>query len=261
MTYPYLTDAATLRIAEKRIGEANSQPDRLKLDDLEADLEDTVSWLGEPPDLNVSALRDAQRQIEQITHDEAGRLDLDQIEGIAACVLHSALDEAGTPVEALSEAGFWRYVSLVHLWNFCVFRQPSAFEATPEPGESHKQYIDGELSYLCVPSRMYLRVKALGGIEYAEQDGLAWAVRGGTDFWRSHIHRVRVGEHPAIVRAMVRRQSDEITRLSTLPLRTLAKELNRTLTNLVPSLFDDEAADRLVAELWERQLNNTTTES
>ena len=255
MTYPYLADAATLRIADKRISEANSQPGRVKLDDLEADLEDTVSWLGEPPDLDVAALRDAQRQIERIANDEAGRLDPDQIEGRAACVLYAALSTAGTPVEALSEAGFWRYVSIVHLWNFCVSRQPSAFEATSEPRESHKQYIDGELAYLCVPSRMYLRVKALGGLEFAEQDGLAWAVRGGTDFWRSHIHRVRVGEHPAIVRAMVRRQSDEGTRLSTLPLRTLAKELNRTLTNLVPSLLDDDEADRLIRELWDRQLN------
>ena len=256
-----MSDAAALRIADQRITEAAAQPDRARLHDLEADLDDTVSWLGDAPELDVDRLRHAQLRIEQMAEDEAGQLDLDQIEGKAACVLYEALVEAGTPTEALSEAGFWRYVSLVHMWNFCVFRQPSAFKATPEPRESHKQYIDGEISYLCVPSRMYLRVTALGGRDHAQRDGLAWAVRGGTDFWRSHIHRVRVGEHPAIVRAMVRRQSAEETRLSTLPLRTFAKELNRTLTNLVPSLLDDEDADRFVRELWERRLREAPADA
>lgn len=261
MTYPYMSDAAALRIADKRITEAAAQPDRVTLHDLEADLDDTVAWLGEAPEVDVEKLRHARMRIEQIVQEDAGQLDIDQIEGKAACVLYRSLSEADTPTEALSEAGFWRYLSVVHLWNFCVSRQPSAFMATPEPRESHKQYIDGELSYLCVPSRMYLRVKALGGLEFAERDGLAWAVRGGTDFWRSHIHRVRVGEHSAIVRAMVRRQSDEKTRLLTLPLRTFAKELNRTLTNLVPSLLNDDEADRLVRELWERQLDELPAEA
>lgn len=56
------------------------------------------------------------------------------------------------------------------------------------------------------------------------------------------------------MRAVVRRQADPQTRLLTDPLRAFAKELNRTLTNLVPALLDDDAADRLVGELWQRQL-------
>lgn len=261
MTYPYVSDAAALRIADKRISEAIAQPDRAQLSDLEADLDDTVSWLGDTPELDTELLRAARHEIEQTARDEADRLDLDQIEGKAACVLYGALSEAGAPVEALAEAGFWRYVTLVHLWNFCVLRQPSAFAASDEARQSHKQYIDGELSHLCVPSRMFLRVKALGGLENAMRDEAAWAVRGGTDFWRSHILRVKAGEHPPIVRAMVKRQSAQETRLRTGPLREFAKELNRTLTNIVPSLLDDDDADRLVGRLWERQLLDNATGS
>lgn len=90
---------------------------------------------------------------------------------------------------------------------------------------------------------------ALGGSEHAD---LASAVPGGTDLWRSHILRVRIGEHPPLVRAIVRRQSDQGKRLTTNPLREFAKELTRTLTNLVPALLDDGEADDLVAEIWNR---------
>ena len=64
---------------------------------------------------------------------------------------------------------------------------------------------------------------------------------------------MKAGEHPPLVRAVVRRQANAATRLLTDPLRAFAKELRRTLTNLVPALLTDEAADELVGALWERQ--------
>lgn len=212
---------------------------------------------GEGAEFDPRALDSARTGIERLiepANPEAAGLDPDQIEGRAAILLHRALAEPSVTVPMLDDPGFWRYVALAHLWSFAVWREPKAFDPTAgedEDGsgrEKFRPYVDGKKFTECVPARMWLRVNMLGGRE----EHLAAAVRGGTDFWRSHILRVRLGEHPAIVRAMVRRQANEATRLSRDPLRGLVKELTRTVNNLVPSLLDDEAADRLVGELWNK---------
>ena len=181
-----------------------------------------------------------------LDREETQDSDPDQIEGKAACVLFGAITDAGTDPAALDDPGFWRYVCLAHIWNFAAWRQPTAFagkrsaEGAPETPASLKSYVDGNRPHECVPVRMYLRVRALGSLEHAD---LASAVREGTDFWRSHILRVKVGEYPPIVRAMVRRQA------------------NDTLTNVVPALLDDDAAEDLVGELWESRLDQARAES
>jgi len=256
--HPMIVRSAALRIAQSRIA-ASSQPDHLRIDDLSSDLADVVKLWGEGDDPDISPLEDAQVQIEELLdNEEVHVLDPDQIEGRAACVLFRAITEAGTDPAALDDPGFWRYVGLAHVWNFAAWRQPTAFagrrsgEGAPDAPASLKSYVDGNRPHECVPARMYLRVRALGGLEHAD---LAWAVREGTDFWRSHILRVTVGEHPPIVRAMVRRQAHDQTRLLTDDLRELAKDLNRTLTNVVPALLDEGASEELVDELWENRLN------
>ncbi len=172
-------------------------------------------------------------------------------------ILYRAVEASGADLAALDDPGFWRYVSLACIWNFATWREPAFKPKQPELGEEaptaggYQQYVDGLNYFNCVATRMYLRVKCLGGLEHGH---LASAVDKGTDFWRSHILRVKVGEHPAIVRAMVRRQVDPATRLDTTPLREFAKHINRTLVNLVPAMLDDDAADRLVGESWDRQL-------
>ena len=179
-------------------------------------------------------------------------------------MLFQAITDSGAEPAALDDPGFWRYVCLAHVWNFAAWRQPAAFagkrsaEGVPETPTSLKSYVDGNRPHECVPVRMYLRVRALGGLEHAE---FASAVPEGTDFWRSHILRVKVGEHPPIVRAMVRRQANDETRLLTDDLRELAKDLNRTLTNVVPALLDEDAAEDLVGELWDSRLDQARAES
>ena len=128
--------------------------------------------------------------------------------------------------------------------------EDSAHANLAELSNRFTPYIDGVRYGDCVLLRMYLRVKSLGGLEHGH---LAWSVKGGTDFWRSHILRVQVGQYPQIVRAMVRRQADTKTRLNATPLRAFARELNRALVNLVPDMLDDSEADLLVGEMWERQ--------
>ena len=214
---------------------------------------------GDGPDLDEQMLEKARHDIETLVNGNGAEgLDYDQTEGKAAWRLCRAIEDACVETPALDDPGFWRYVVLAHVWNFTVWREQRAAFAAAGSGQDEvgmptrfKPYIDGRRSTECLPTRMYLRVKALGGLEYGH---LAWAVKDGTDFWRSHLLRVRAGEHPPLVRAMVKRQADPDTRLSTSLLRVFAKELNRTLVNLVPGLLDDEAADDLVGELWERQL-------
>ena len=248
---------ATLRIAENRIVVGSRQGGSSWIEDLGNDLGDAVKWWGEGDGLDTDILDEARLDIEALLRgDEIVVLDRDQIEGKAACRLYRALMDAQVETVTLDDPGFWRYVALAHVWNLVTWREPAAFaiahseDGTLEPKESFRRYVDGHNSRECLPARMYLRVNALGGLEHEQ---LAWAVRGSTDFWRSHILRVKVGEHPPLVRAVVRRQADAATRLPTDPLRAFAKELNRTLTNLVPALLTDEAADELVGALWERQ--------
>ncbi|MCY3952023.1 MAG: hypothetical protein OXG69_05690 [bacterium] len=258
MRYPFLDESVTLRIARARI-RACTAPDAAarRRDDLALDLQADLRMRGDGAEFDPRALDSARTDIERLiqpaTPDVDG-LDQDQIEGRAAILLHRALPQSSVTVPMLDDPAFWRYVALAHLWNFAAWREPKAF--SPPRGEDEeglgrekfKDYVDGTRFTECVPTRMWLRVNVLGG----RDDHLAWAVRDGTDFWRSHILRVGLGEHPAIVRAMVLRQADEATRLTTPPLRRLAKELTRTANNLVPSLLDEEGADRLVGELWDK---------
>lgn len=260
MRRPHIVGSVGVRIAQERVRSMHESASRV-LDDLSGDLEDRVSWPGAGPRIDETPLELARVQIEQLIAAErrldgdSTNCDQDRLEGTAAAVWHRALLASGVDIAALDDPGFWCYAGLAYTWNFAVWRETKGFKLKPDdggglsPAKSLRAYVDGSMQRECVPLRMFLRIEALGGPEHAE---LASAVRAGTDFWASHILRVIAGEHPPIVRAMVRRQADESTRLTTGPLREFAKQLNRTLTNVVPDLLDDDAADELVGSLWRR---------
>ncbi len=252
MQYPTLPLTPTLKIAHARIKHGSQERIAIS-DDLTSDLVSQIQWLDAVEHPNLELLAIAEQDIEALVNTESGTKDQDRIEGRAACILYQAIEEAQIETQALDDPGFWRYVGLAYLWRFAVWREPKvlANEQSLENPSKIAPYVDGAKSPDCIPTRMYLRVKSLGGLGYKE---LAYAVSYGTDFWRSHILRVKIGEHPSLVRAMVQRQSDPVTRLKTQSIRVFAKELTRTLTNLVPSMLDDDDADVLVAELWNRQL-------
>ena len=248
MKYPIVTYQTMLEIGRSRVARNEW------ISDLEADLVGAVKWYGDGPEIDTEPLEECRWKIERLFSSDSHilddqKLDPDQIEGKAAVELWDAVSEAEVSVAALDDPMFWSWVSLASLWNFMVWRERRAFTPADGSADAWNQYVDGRKSSDSVATRMYLRIAALGGSDFAE---LAWAVSGGTDFWRSHILRVRVGEHPPLVRAIVRLQSDRGTRLLTDPLREFAKDLNRTLTNLVPSLLSDEEAEDLIRELWNR---------
>jgi hypothetical protein len=227
------------------------------IDDLWSDAGPAARRVGDGDAADMAPLESARSEIESLIPRDGKRHDRDRIEGHASVILYGAIEESGADVAALDDPGFWRFVSLAYLWNFASWREPAfgprqaKLDGAPPQGRGYEKYVDGRNFFDCVASRMYLRVKCVGGLAHGD---LAGAVARGTDFWRSHILRVKVGEHPSLVRAMVRRQADASTRLDTEPLREFAKQLNRTLVNVVAPMLDDESADRLVGELWERQL-------
>ena len=268
MSYPTLSLGEALEVSENRIARLRSGLDDagrptgpLAIDSLNEDLANRGRFSSEGHEFSDQLLAQARHEIEELIYSHPADLSgarKDNIEGKASLVLHRAISEAGTDFAVLDDPGFWRYVAIAHLWNFAVWREHGTLfpkrKASGEPASSPARkfavYIDGRRFHECVPSRMWLRVNVLGG----QETDLAFRAEGSTDFWRSHILRVKAGEHPGIVRAMARRQAQESTRLATTPLREFAKQLNRTLQNLVPAMLDDEAADALVEELWERQL-------
>lgn len=259
--YPHLPLRTAMTVAEERIRQMHRGGSGV-VDDLAADMRDGIGWTGSGTRIDVTPLEHARVQIEALAttdrdlDDTATTSDQDMVEGEAAAFVYSAVVGTGIEPSALDDPGFWRYVALAHVWNFAAWREPRAFtpvtvdSVTVAVSRNLGVYVDGRKPDECVPLRMFLRVRCLGGAPHAH---LASAVRQGTDFWRSHILRVVAGEHPPIVRALVRRQADEATRLSRDPLREFAKQLNRTLVNLAPAVLDDASADELVGELWERQ--------
>ncbi len=268
MRYLALARNEAVEISESRIARLRSALDQsgqpaapFAFSTLRDDLRSNERMGGEGDEFPWGLLAVAQREIEDLIDPHAPNLSgarKDVLEGKASLLLHRAISDGEADIAMLDDPGFWRYVAIAYLWNFAVWREHGTLfpkpKASGEPNEVPERrfavYIDGRRLHECIPSRLWLRVNVLGGQEL----DLAYQAQGSTDFWRSHILRVKAGEHPGIVRAMARRQADDSTRLTTEPLREFAKQLNRTLQNLVPALLDDDAADRLVEELWERQL-------
>lgn len=224
MTYPTLTFTQCEALAAKI------------LEGEDVDVEADASWVGAGDPIDLAAVA--------ATADEAASAigiwtgaDRDQLEGKHSPPLFHAL--AGTPQVALDDPGFWRYLAVRYYFPFIQWREEKPFE-----DGKHMVYLGAENSRESVLTRMYLRAQAVG--EGYEE--LAGELEKATDFWRSHVLRVQTGMAPPITRAFVEAQSTE--RLTTNPLRKVARVLNRTWTNTVLHLYDDAEAETLIREVW-----------
>ena len=205
-------------------------------------------WVGNGQEVNLSRIEGAASRINALMHEHIGASDKekDYVEGLASTKLYAALcptdpSIAGAPdVPVLDDPGFWRFLALRYFWEFIKWRQPRAFD-----NRNHMRFLDAEQSRDTVLTRMYLRVAAVGGLQYTDH---AECLRESTDFWQSHILQVRTASAPALVRAMVNQQADD--RLATEPVRRFAKRVNGMWTNVLLNLYDDAEAVELVAELW-----------
>lgn len=222
-----------------------------------------------PADFYSDLSRLGSRLVGLVNAGMAAAQSPDQIEGKAARLLYAVIDRHQVPVPTLDEPRFWAYLSIAYFWPFTVWRQPDSFrtlarslgsdegelESHPsfdddsdsdEPG-TYMDYLDGTKAWGCVPLRMYLRIKALGG---SDRQGRASAIKKGTDFWQSHVLRIRLGDFPDIVRAMVDLQKTDETYLTYKPLRRVAKRLSYAAFSLDCSVLSKLELRNLVWDIW-----------
>ena len=207
-----------------------------------------IEWSGEGDDVDLDCVRQAALMMTDDLDDVATDATREQREAEAAPLLHDAL--CAVDIQVLDDPGFWRYLSLDLFWGFIRWRETKAFRRG-----NYLKYVDGKSSTECVLTRMYLRAAAVGGLAFAER---ASVLRKATDFWRSHVLRVRTGTASSLVRAFVDMQRHH--RLPTDALRQFARALNRTWSNVVLSVYDDDEARALVEEIRRQVLSEGNSE-
>ena len=176
-------------------------------------------------------------RLEQIGTDPSLTSDMEPFEGEIAVAVHSWF--AALPVEVLDDPGFWRFVALTRFWWFIEWREAKALR-----GDNWLVYIDARRNTEQIPLRLFLRVSAVA----ATDPDLAKDIEKCTDFWRSHVIRVRTGSAANVAAAFVELQRGD-GRLPTTALRAYAKRLNRTWTNTHLGLYDAPRAKALIEEL------------
>jgi hypothetical protein len=207
-------------------------------------LSDRAVPFGGEPALDGERLAAA---IEDIRHELDVRLasesppdaDDDQFEGAMAVRLFEGLQDH--PIEVLDDPTFWSYLAAGPLWFLVRWREnPRARKR-----EVYHEYLDGRVNHACVPLRMYLRAAAVANSDLASQ------IPRGTDFWRSHVIRVKTGAKQDLARSVAEQQRD--ARMPVTPLREYAKRINRRWSNQVIHLLDEEDC-RAIAEAERRDL-------
>lgn len=172
--------------------------------------------------------------------------DIEVFEGRMAAALFGWFEEV--PIEVLDDPGFWRYLSLKHFWWFIAWR-----EKGPIANGRYLNLVDAIVPPEQIPLRLYLRAKS---IAKAGDASLAGSIPKSTDFWRSHITRVRVGSAPRVARAFAELKRDEASLpapLKTDRLREVAKRVNRTWSNVRLDFLEEDEARELMLEILEKE--------
>jgi hypothetical protein len=192
----------------------------LKLDDLEA--------------LSVSV----NTQVKALISTPKKNADKDKLEGEICGLVYRALEHV--PIEILDDPGFWRFIGIRYFWGFTLWRESSALAKN-----NIATYFSAKSSSESIPLRLYLRAQAM-----RDSDGqfpLAEAVSEGTDFWRSHIIRVRTGRARALAQAFAKLQGSD--RMMTDELRQFARRLNRQWANVIMLDYDDKQSNDILKEI------------
>jgi hypothetical protein len=225
MRYPIITASKCAEISRQLI-EATSPS-----------IDAHVEWVGQGDEINLQTVGLLADDIKRQMADWTDR-DRDRFEGKMSPVLLAALQDV--PTEILDDRGFWRYLGLQHFWEFIAWR-----EETPFAKGNHLRYVDASSSTESVLTRMYLRAQSLGGVDHYELSG---AIPMATDFWRSHVLRVRTGTAQPLTRAFASKQAEE--RLKSETLRDAARRLNRLWANIELHTYDDNQAEGVIDGIW-----------
>ena len=230
MKYPYLSRSRCLELAARRIqGDSPSVNEHVEYQGTGEDVD--LEELRHAADLIAAEMRDAESD----SYGERYRVEAEAAAFLYQALRHIDEDVRGDPRD---DPGFWRYLSLAYFWEFIAWR-----ESKPFARGNFAKYVDATTATECVLTRMYARGASVGGLDHLNAASAVTA----TDFWRSHVLRVRTATAPPVVRAFVEMQKAH--RLTTDDLREFAKALNRTWANVVPAIYDDDDATALIAEL------------
>jgi len=202
-------------------------------------VDDLCTWRGDGVSLDLrdldAVVTAAEEDLRRLVQEQDPSTDREPFEGrLAAGIFHHL---ESVPPEVLDDKGFWRYLAVSRFWWFISWRESERLARG-----SIKPYLDVSQTAEQIPLRLYLRAKAVGG-----DVQLCQSIPKSTDFWRSHLIRVRTGSAPHLGRAFARMQTE--TRLPTEDLRGLARQLNRTWSNVVLVAYSAEEAAALIEEL------------
>ena len=168
----------------------------------------------------------------------ASSRELERVESELCGPVHAAL--CTHPTEVLDDQRFWRYLAVRYFGEFIVWRESRALI-----NGNISKYFVASSGVESLPLRLYLRGQAV--ISSSDTYELASAVPAGTDFWRSHVLRVRTGRTTPLARSLAEMQSKE--RLATTPLRQLARLINRMWANVLLSEYQAQDSAKLIAQL------------
>lgn len=207
----------------------------------ETSIHTVALWRGDGETIDLDDLEDAiydlRERLKEIGEDPALTSDKDPFEGEVAAKVFPFLN--AVPIEVLDDLGFWRYLSVRYFWWFVSWR-----ESGPIESGNVATYTSANRNTEQIPLRLYLRAKA---IQNGDDLTFASTLEKSTDFWRSHVIRVRTGTAPKVARAFVSMQKE--THLPTETLREYARRLNRTWTNVNLNLLTEDQAEDLIKEL------------
>lgn len=207
-----------------------------------ADIAADVVWRGTGESIDFSGLDTAlaamRIELARLGSDPGLTPDKEPFEAELAVASYAFLAEL--PIEVLDDPDFWRYLAVSRFWWFIEWR-----ESKPIESGNATTYTDSRRNTEQIPLRLFLRVKSVAAVSGSE---FVLGLEKCTDFWRSHVIRVRNGAAPAVATALVAMQSGP-DRLNTTPLRAFARRLNRTWTNTHLALYDRAMAEALISEL------------
>ena len=171
--------------------------------------------------------------------------DAEKFEGKLAEALHDLFKSV--PVEVLDDRAFWRYLAVEHFWWYTSVR-----ESEPIAKGNYRNLVDVSLPAEQIPFRLFLRTKA---VDVDGDVAIAGEIAASTDFWRSHITRVRVSSAPRVARAFsIAKRDDATGKLNTTGVRKVARRLNRAWANTNLDTYSEEDAQIFLNELIDEDL-------
>lgn len=190
------------------------------------------------------AIAELCESIEQSVPSQPRGLDGDRLEGQWSLPLYRAFAPLGPLV--LNDLGFWRSVACERIPRFVIWR-----DGSKKNGASREAFGSGSSAtgfQDCVPYRMYRRgqIAALAKVKSMTPDQIARIE--GTDLWRSHVLRIRLGNSPTAAAVFLRIADERRNGEASLTdlVREAAKLVQRLSSNILFGYLSESDVEALI---------------